>query len=253
MCAAWVVHIALKKCGVQLASCSYGDEFPFNPVEGDTTYIVDFSFPPEILMKIRGKVIVMDHHQTAIDKLGNFSQYNIELVLDVTRSGARIAYDYFKDRVPSNMIFIVNYVQDYDLWKFDLTNSKVVNTYFNTLSRTEFMDWDVASQQSHAEWDKNGFILLRQQRMLVEQHLDRAVPSTNGVYATINAGCLQNEIAEELLLRHKDIEYVSVYHHNDMMGRTKYSLRSRPGGYDVRAVAERFGGGGHQSAAGYVL
>lgn len=88
-----------------------------------------------------GSVVVLDHHKTALESLGSkaFSNGNVEKVIDMDRSGATIAFDYFKEKllqgdVGSNkegkvaefdrVRRLFEYIEDADLWRWRLPNSK---------------------------------------------------------------------------------------------------------------------------------
>lgn len=85
--------------------------------------------------------MVLDHHKTALESLGSkaFSNGNVEKVIDMDRSGATIAFDYFKEKllqgdVGSNkegkvaefdrVRRLFEYIEDADLWRWRLPNSK---------------------------------------------------------------------------------------------------------------------------------
>lgn len=87
------------------------------------------------------RVIVLDHHKTALQRLGNEASLgeNVVKVIDMERSGATIAFDYFKDKIFSPDVAVKHpsileefervrklflYIEDGDLWRWRLPNSK---------------------------------------------------------------------------------------------------------------------------------
>jgi nanoRNase/pAp phosphatase (c-di-AMP/oligoRNAs hydrolase) len=67
---------------------------------GDTVYFMDYTGQPgfpEQVAKSAGKVIVLDHHKTAHESLCGRDDLpdNLEINIDMNRSGATIARDYF--------------------------------------------------------------------------------------------------------------------------------------------------------------
>jgi len=87
------------------------------------------------------RVIVLDHHKTALERLGNEASLgeNVVKVIDMERSGATIAFDYFKDKIFSPDVAVKHpsileefervrklflYIEDGDLWRWRLPNSK---------------------------------------------------------------------------------------------------------------------------------
>lgn len=87
------------------------------------------------------RVIVLDHHKSALEMLGNEASLgeNVVKVIDMERSGATIAFDYFKDKIFSPDVAVKHpsileefervrklflYIEDGDLWRWRLPNSK---------------------------------------------------------------------------------------------------------------------------------
>ena len=96
-------------------------------------------------------MIVLDHHKTALERLGKEDSLgeNVVKVLDMERSGATIAFDYFKDKLLSpdiaakhspvldeferaRQLFL--YVEDVDLWRWRLQNSKAFSSGLKDLN-----------------------------------------------------------------------------------------------------------------------
>jgi oligoribonuclease NrnB/cAMP/cGMP phosphodiesterase (DHH superfamily) len=88
------------------------------------------------------RVVVLDHHKTALEKLSETAAgENVIKVIDMERSGATIAFDYFKEKLkfdPNQTAVEVGefdrlgplfkYVEDGDLWRWRLPNSKAFNS-----------------------------------------------------------------------------------------------------------------------------
>jgi len=90
-------------------------------------------------------VIVLDHHKSALERLGNDVSLgeNVVKVIDMERSGATIAFDYFQDKLLSPDVAVKHpsvldefelarqlflYVEDGDLWRWRLQNSKAFSS-----------------------------------------------------------------------------------------------------------------------------
>ena len=114
-------------------------------IDSETTiYCVDFAFNRETtleLCKKADKVYVLDHHKTAYENLEGLSNshYNFYLTYDVNKSGASIVNDFCRTHLligknlkltQQNIInHIVGMVEDRDLWKFKLKDSKEFAEY----------------------------------------------------------------------------------------------------------------------------
>jgi oligoribonuclease NrnB/cAMP/cGMP phosphodiesterase (DHH superfamily) len=88
------------------------------------------------------RVVVLDHHKTALEKLAETAAgENVTKVIDMERSGATIAFDYFKEKLklcPNQTVMEVGefdrlgplfkYIEDGDLWRWRLPNSKAFSS-----------------------------------------------------------------------------------------------------------------------------
>jgi nanoRNase/pAp phosphatase (c-di-AMP/oligoRNAs hydrolase) len=94
--AAWVT--ARKLGDVELLAAKYGDDPPLEEATGRRVVIVDFSYPREKLEQLHatGSLLVLDHHKTAEADLQGLPY----CVFDMQRSGARLAWDYFREGYP---------------------------------------------------------------------------------------------------------------------------------------------------------
>lgn len=75
-------------------------------------------------------MVILDHHKTALE--AKIEGENVVKVLDMERSGATIAYDYFKEKILDKTLhrefervrLLFDYIEDGDLWRWRLENSK---------------------------------------------------------------------------------------------------------------------------------
>ena len=128
--AAWAAFQALgyttgNGSPVHYIPSRYGQKPPEMDPEG-VVYILDFSYNLETMTKLwhrhGGRVTLLDHHKSAMEELqGQLPG----CYFDMDRSGAAIAWGYFKpfERMPE----LLAYVQDRDLWRWELPDSRAVN------------------------------------------------------------------------------------------------------------------------------
>ncbi|QHO12888.1 uncharacterized protein DS421_15g510790 [Arachis hypogaea] len=126
-------------------------------------YLLDFVGPPHFLQDISAKVqrvIVLDHHKTALERLGseNLGAENADKVIDMERSGATIALDYFKEKLMNHDAVkhqsvldefervrqLFRYIEDGDLWRWKLHNSKAFSSGLKDLN----IEFDVRKNPS---------------------------------------------------------------------------------------------------------
>lgn len=195
-----------------------------------------------------------------------------EFIFDMNRSGAGLAWDHFFPDRPRP--WLVNYVEDRDLWRHKLPDGPQVNAYISTLP-FDFETWRKTSRMDLAEVAKLGAAVedkIRQYVREVAQTNTRrvkfpyfvpgsmskdqpAIPvpaSAAGVVVPV-ANAARPDISElGSFLANGEKFAVIWFQRSD--GMFAYSLRSRePSTVDVEEIAKVFGGGGHARAAGFQL
>lgn len=250
-CAAWVAKTYFDSVGqeTEFFAASYGKEPP--DVNGRNVFVVDFSYPRPILEKMwkEAHVIrVLDHHKTAQADLAGLDF----CTFDMNRSGAGMAWDYFHHGHPRP--YIVNYVEDRDLWLFKLEHSKEVNAYLQNLPY-EFEAWEAAGNMDLKQLVYLGTIMHKVATdkhnsnidILMSRHLFHGyeqIPFINHPTEGIS------EVMHLMLDRTKAPFCVGWRLRDD--NRLSLSFRSIPD-FDCAAIAKIYGGGGHKNASGAEL
>ena len=252
--AAWIVHRYSAASGVEveLYPGVYGTEPP--DVKGRNVIMVDFTYPNDMMHQIASQatsLVVLDHHQTAIANLVDVATSAV--VLDMDRSGARLAWDYFYANFDSQVPDIVLHVEDRDLWRFNLPTTRA---YFAALTSHPYTleAWDAVAAQPLAEVVAEGEAIERYRQRLIEQHVALAGPSTHptGIEMPV-VNCpyaIASDVAGELA-KWAPNKVAAYYFDDRAAGLRQWGLRSTEDGPDVAAIAEAFGGGGHKHAAGF--
>ena len=217
-------------------------------------YILDLSFNRDRMLELHHRhgvdnVKVLDHHVSAQRSIGDMPNCHF----DMARSGAVIAWEHFHPDQPTPVL--LRYVQDCDLWRWELNRSRAVSAYIASLEQ-DFDQWDRTALEMAADPEpifKTGEAIERFNRISVERlvanhHLvsigDHQVPA-------VNSPLLNSDIGEALLQRFPGAPFVAIYS-NAADGEQRWSLRSRAGEFDVSQLASQLGGGGHQPAAGFL-
>ena len=255
--AAWVVNKALAG-QVEFFEGYYNAKKLPDIVDRDVI-IVDFSYKRHDMIQIMTdarSVLVLDHHKTAKEELaglpGDFINTTIEI--DMHRSGARMAWDWFFGIQTDNPL--INHIQDRDLWRFAIPGTREIHAYVSAFPQ-DFAVWDNFMTTEVPLMIETGRILLQKfnkdladmlkQGTIIRRVHDLLVPCCNlhGLYASEggNAMCKSSGAAFS----------VSWFDTNE---HRKFSLRSiadASGGFDVSEIAKFYGGGGHRNAAGFSL
>lgn len=227
-------------------ACSHGDNPP--NVKGKNVIIVDFSFPRDVLIKMRGdanKLLVLDHHISAKNSLEDLPYTHF----DISHSGAVLAWKYFhpQSQVPT----FVKYIEDRDLWKWEMDFSKEFSIFLNTVPRS-FEGYAMLEDDSFlSSCIEKGKVLLEYADIQINNICRKAiVKKMLGLNVAIVNSCnFESEVGSILS---KTCDFALIWHYDYTRDNIKVSLRSRDDAVDVSSIAaEYFGGGGHHSAAGF--
>ena len=217
-------------------------------------YILDLSFSRDRMLELHQRhgadnVMVLDHHVSAQRSIGDLPNCHF----DMARSGAIIAWEHFHPDQPTPTL--LGYVQDCDLWRWELDRSRAVSAYIASVEH-DFDQWDRTALEMAADPEPifrageaiERFNRISVERLVVNHHLvtigDHQVPA-------VNSPMFNSDIGEALLQRFPEAPFVAIYS-NAADGEQRWSLRSRTGEFDVSQLASQMGGGGHQPAAGFV-
>jgi oligoribonuclease NrnB/cAMP/cGMP phosphodiesterase (DHH superfamily) len=250
--------------------------------EGADVWIIDFSYPRQTLIALKDhhpNLIVLDHHFSAESDLQGLDF----CTFDMAQSGAVLAWDHFHPGEPAPLFVL--YLQDRDLWRFELPGSREVSAAIGSYP-LDFRIW--------AEWLKNPDLMkgLREEggTCLRLKNRQVSIMANNHSWATflIGAGSVEqasrwvqivplshrydklfvppgatrytvpcsnatvffSEVGERLLELHPDAPFAA-YYFDRSDGQRQWGLRSRPD-FDCSNVSRCFSGGGHRQASGFV-
>ena len=237
--------------------------------EAPIVHILDFTFPLETMQYLgaNSRLLVIDHHKTTP---ANMDSVNTELgyVYSEDQSAAVLAWRtyhaltyvgkdnriYFNSK-PVPLVLLL--VQDRDLWRFNMTNSKALNAYISSIPHL-FDNWDqIDNDLDDAEYSAAvtaGRAILRTQNSQVEHLASKADSCLIGghLVPVVNSSLFISELGNLLCSKSQDQPFACVYF--DVLNGKKrvFSLRSI-GDFDVSEIAKRMGGGGHKNAAAFSI
>lgn len=253
-CAAWIAQKAHPNA--ECIAVNYGEAPP--DVTDRDVIILDFSYPRNVLLEMQSKssiLNVLDHHKTAEKELEGLRF----CIFSSHMSGAAMAWKWFFPYTP--LPLLVEYVQDRDLWKFELPHSKAINAAIRSYP-LDFQIWENLFlrefQGSLGEFQDSfvtllaneGEAILRMEQQIIELQAKKAVKISLADKREIFSCNATAHISELGSLLAKDRPFSAIYY-IDENGKYKYSLRSSDAGEDVSIIAKHFGGGGHRNAAGF--
>ena len=237
--------------GAELHAGKYGVAPP--DVRGRRVVIVDFSYPRDVLLRMHADaewLRVYDHHKTAQADLEGLDF----CVFDMERSGAGIAWDEFGEwpRPP-----LVDIIEDRDLWRFRLPETKHAMAYIATQDYT-LDNWDRLAGMTARDLAEKGASIqeyidrygkLAREQVRIEYVGGIQMPTINVPYMNCSDhvnGLLGSDHGYPEL----GPAAVAAGYFRRADGRWQFSLRSLAP-FDCSEIAKSYGGGGHAQAAGF--
>ncbi|KAK9106496.1 hypothetical protein Syun_022507 [Stephania yunnanensis] len=264
------------------------DDLPLGDFED--VYLLDFVGPAGFVEQISSRVervIILDHHKTALEMFSgkNFIPDNVTRVIDIQRSGATIAYDYFKEKLAEKNLGsemlpkyevrkvtrLFKYIEDADLWRWKLPSSKAFSSGLKDLN----IEFDVRSNPALFKQllaldpesvINQGMESLSQKQKLISEVLEQSfeIALGNGVFGhclaveTDSISELRSELGHQLANKSHSLNLrgigavvyrVPELENNEVL---KISLRSVVT-EDTTTISLKFGGGGHRNASSFML
>lgn len=253
------------------------DEMIFNSIKSKEIYDYDYVFVTDLCPtnetleivkndnKLIGKFVVIDHHKTRLNKVGDYDFVHIEIENDKGMCCATsLFYDYL---LSNNFIKDKGSVEIYseltrleDTWEWKKNNNILAHNLshlFNVLGRDEYV-----LLMSNKLKSKKNFSLNKEENYLIdsklreiEKVLKSYIPSIKQVEINEKKGALvvidyqyRNELPEYLEKNNYEYDFAMMvcFNHNSISFRSITDC-------NVRKMAELYGGGGHDKAASCFL
>ena len=249
LASAWVAKQALPDA--TLYPGTHQDPPP--DVTGQDVVIIDFSYKRAILSEMITKansLLVIDHHATAQEDLSGLDN----CIFDLNKSGSGLAWDHFFPDKPRP--WIINYIEDQDLWRFALPASKEINAGISSYPRT----LDTFDSLGSIPWDGElpwGFIeqlvttgaaIIKYRDQLVQRIINHSkiIEFEGYKIPIVNTAILHSEVGAKFSEKYPFS--LTWFYEN---GFYIYSLRSSS--MDISPIALKYGGGGHPKSSGFRL
>lgn len=286
--AAWAVREALGD-DVEFHAGVYQDPPP--DVTGREVFIVDFSYPYDVLCEMSFKakrIAIIDHHKTAQEALSRLPQFTdkepdgtygpdlnsawaecelhnmpyIAACFDMERSGAGLTWDVFHPGKPRPKL--IDHIEDRDLWRFNLPNTREIQAAIFSLPY-EFDAWDPWFRTDDlSQLVTEGAAIERKHHkdvaeltQVVTRPMKLRAPWLDGP-APADLGFVVVPMANLPYTLTSDAGHLLCGDEHPFAGcywdtpeGRVFSLRSRENGADVGEVAKQYGGGGHKHASGF--
>ena len=237
--------------GAEYQPVTYGDRIASDRLTGRLVFILDFSFPPDVLGDMAqhaAKIVLLDHHKSAAKQWTYIEPVpNVELQFDMDRSGAQMAWDYFHAgaaRPP-----LIDHIGDRDLWRFALADTKAFCAGLSLIP-TSFESWQDAAANPDALISKGRTVLEVLQRQIDSALRKELRPVTLCGHRGLAANAISNtsELGQAIAKRSGTFSLTFFIKGDEAI----CSLRS-VAPFDVSVIATHYGGGGHAQASGFAV
>jgi len=248
-------YTAWKKFGdaAEYIGLKHGKPFT-EDVTGKDVYFIDFCYPKEIMDGIATKaasLTILDHHEGMEDVVMAFPSH----VYDSNRSGASIAWAYFHPDEP--IPELLAYVEDDDLFRFSLPETRPVLTYLTARPFT-FAAWDTIAQALSGDASRRELLATARAyaeyfELLAEVAVENAklieFEGHQVYFATAHPLKPMKSLVGSRLAKKKGPFALVVSAHPEGFG---VSIRG-DGTVDVAKIAQKYGGNGHPKSAGFKI
>lgn len=251
-CSAWAAWQHLSNATFR--TVEYGDDVV--PETGVYDHVFMLDFCPDSRADLDAicagakTVTVIDHHKTSVG-LADSLPANLRFVHSLGKAACRLTAEHFSHREEPS--WLVNYVEDRDLWRFNLPDSREINAALTACDRT-FAAWDAFAERSEARVAAEGHAVLAAQHQAETDAIEATAQTVSWNFGgktyrvlAVNCPLFRSEIGETA---GRGFSF-SVVYYSTPSGRYKISLRSSASGRAVDDIAVAFGGGGHKYAAGF--
>lgn len=269
---------------------NYGDSYDINIVKGREVIICDFSFDVPVfekIVKMASKVIFLDHHKTAIEKIVAAPFYKDMLGIQSTDfSGCELTWKYFfKDK---EMPKAVNIIGLYDTFRFKEDEKEEcfnfqyglkvlgLDQYFNDAFKNNIWN-ELLKNYADEEIDMYAKSFQSQQSELIESilkngstinkyyinHLNKELNSRSGrtVRLTVDGKNYTAYIINAPMIFSDTFKHgydekmhdICIPYYQNAAGKWSYSIYVQSDkNIDGSSISKHFGGGGHKKASGFI-
>ncbi len=255
-CSAFAVWLKYDNKDWDYLPVSYNEPPPVGEENWDKIFIVDFSYPMETIRQLEKccqGLVVIDHHISC----GCMGYQN--LIYDESKSGAVLTFEYLFPQKEVPKLFL--YVQDRDLWKWEMPNSREVNLGLEMLRNKELINGfekylELIDNDNLEDIKDLGKLLYAYKKKIIEEIANNAFPMDvlgyeNVICCEVGNGSLVSEVGEMLREIYPEAPFILLYGINNQM--IIVSLRGAKGEINLSELAKKNGGGGHFNASGFKI
>lgn len=260
----WEIAQDLDNQDFMTLGVNHYEPWPKEVVTGKRVVIVDFSYKRSDLLdmsKVCNEILILDHHKTAEENLTgiDLEASNIKYIFDMDRSGAQIAWDYCYGDMTRP--WFIDYIADRDLWKWELPFSKEINKalYFGGWLQFEKLDelyYKCDPETTKRKFTEQGKAFLIYEKKLINDAIKSSCKCEFEGHTILLTNCDRNVRSEvgAILAKKDGIDFSATWVYSFENKEWWISLRgSKDCEIPLHHIAQKFGGGGHFSAAAFTI
>ena len=273
-------YIDLHHINLHVIECPYDYKYVLNEIhnlkhnymiEPDIVFSLDWSPDETILEYCRNRfkcpVMIIDHHDDNRTDLYN----NYELCSDVgvyfdnSHSGAVLTYKFFNEwkHISTDVPMILNHIEDRDLWKFNIPNTKEICTalYFLNDESVDAIVNVLFDASPLLDLIATGEVMVKYRDSITKSFAKNyTIHSWKGRDKSVRFAYVEcdskfvSDVAD-MIIKQTSVDFVVCQHHDLPKADYKIGLRSiNKVDFPVNLLAMKFtGGGGHAGAAGFTI
>src|SRR5450759_1113698 len=252
--AAWLFYAGKAEfLGLDHGDIKSVDDLP--ALAGRAVYVLDFSFAPDIMRAIEQratKLVVLDHHKSAAEKLTGFACRCGVVHFDMHKSGSRLAWEFFLPGQP--VPDLVRFVEDRDIWVWRYPESG------GFLAALDMEPFEFARWRDITLFDAAQLLIYIERGKAMEEKFNQLAAGIaegaqalnfNGVSGLmVNAPAVFHSLVGDLLSRQSGT--FALMWSIDKTGAVKCGLRSQRS-FNCIPLASSMHGGGHAQACGFKM
>ncbi len=273
---AWIVkrHNPLAK----LVNCKAGQNPNLLNEEIQNKKIIFVDICPSVdyltsIAQLANKIVILDHHISAYRNVENMENKpeNVFTVFDMNKAGCMITWDFFNNQL--TVPWFISYIQDRDLWKWELPNSKNINTAlfeekhitFNGL--TSLYEKYITTEQINyfmEQLNERGAQINQFRNQLIEKESKKAIHCTFqfndksfNVWLYSGPEDLRSDIGNALMqINFKNglrPDFAVNWRYDLASNEFWLSMRGEEWSPDLSVICKEYNGGGHPKASGCSL
>lgn len=262
--AAAIAHYFLSKEKLNVIKFESGDyamsDVKFDALRwADKVYILDYSLPNKVMEQFFDKIVWIDHHKTAMQEKGVIEAQlgkQFDGIRQIGKAGCLLTWEWFTDEEAPLVLKLVN---DRDVWNWKFGTDTAAFHEASKVFLRDISEWtsmltdDAITERYLREGEK----ILQYIEVLIKEQIETFAfegELAGHKTAFLNMSThLFGETSRQLRAAYPQYEFVVMFIVSNRGVRVSLYRQDGLTAPDMSEIAEQFGGGGHEGAAGFYI